>query len=178
MRLTKDCLTTFTLKECFLQVFYLAVIFVCSDFVLAVIFFAGIFFGSDFFLRTVFLAGIFSQGFFCRDFVGRDIFGRDSVCQSLLRLSSLLSLSKMVKILSFLNSQIFKMLCSHLQFEMYQTFLTASSEAIAVLGVAVLLSCDFVYLKSICMTQCRFITSLISLCYNEALQDNSAYYQK
>ena len=82
MRLTKDCLTTFTLKECFPQVFFSAVIFVCRYFVLAVIFFAGIFFGSDFFRRTLFLAGIFSQVIFCRYFVGRDIFGRDSACQS------------------------------------------------------------------------------------------------
>ena len=82
MRLTKDCLTTFTLKKCFPQVFFLAVIFVCRYFVLAVIFFAGIFFGSDFFRRTLFLAGIFSQVIFCRYFVGRDIVGRDSVCQS------------------------------------------------------------------------------------------------
>ena len=80
-------MTTFTLKECFPQVFVSAVIFVCRYFVLAVIFFAGIFFGSDFFRRTLFLAGIFSQVIFCRYFVGRDIFGRDSVCQSVIRYS-------------------------------------------------------------------------------------------
>ena len=97
MRLTKECLTihwipecsdqfcmtTFTLKECFPQVFVSAVIFVCRYFVLAGIFFAGIFFGSDFFRRTLFLAGIFSQVIFCRYFVGRDIFCMDSACQSL-----------------------------------------------------------------------------------------------
>ena len=74
MRLTKDCLTAFTLKECFPQVFcssryfvlqgfFSAGIFVGSDFILAVIFFAGIFF-AGIFLAVIFSAGIFVAGIF------------------------------------------------------------------------------------------------------------------